>query len=368
VLGLETRRPTADELGRMQRVVRQAMEEGAVGLSSGLDYIPSRYADTEELVALCRELAPFGGVYVTHMRAYAPDRVLGSLDEVFRIGREAGIAVHVSHFNSQAELVLPRIDAARRDGIDVSYDLYGYLAGSSILAMAALPPWAQEGGVDATLARLRDPAVRARLRDGGEGPRGPLDQIRLSYVAAEADRRYEGLTLAEAAVQARGRSTHADLMEFVCDLLLASGLAVGHVSPHQERTESDVRGLMRHPAMMAGSDGIFTGGRPHPRGWGCFARYLGHYVREARTWTLEEAVQHCSSHAARRLGLADRGLIRPGMAADLVVFDPERIAERASYADGRQVAAGVDHVLVNGEPVLLDGQRTPARPGRALRP
>jgi N-acyl-D-amino-acid deacylase len=368
VMGLETRRPTADELGRMQRIVRQGMEEGAVGLSSGLDYIPSRYADTDELVALCRELAPFGGVYVTHMRAYSPDRVLGSLDEVYRIGREAAIAVHVSHFNSQAELVLPRIDAGRRDGIDVSYDLYGYLAGSSILAMAALPPWAQEGGVDATIARLRDPAVRARLRDGGEGPRGPLDQIRLSYVAAEADRKYEGLTLAEAAAQARGKSTPADLMEFVCDLLLASGLAVGHVSPHQERTEEDVRALMRHPAMMAGSDGIFTGGRPHPRGWGCFARYLGHYVREARTWTLEEAVQHCSSHAARRLGLADRGLVRPGMAADLVVFDPERIAERATYADGRQLAAGVDHVLVNGEPVLLDGQRTPARPGRALRP
>jgi N-acyl-D-amino-acid deacylase len=125
---------------------------------------------------------------------------------------------------------------------------------------------------------------------------------------------------------------------------------------------------MRHPAMMAGSDGIFTGGRPHPRGCGCFARYLGHYVREARTWSLEEAVQRCSSHAAQRLGLTDRGLVRPGLAADLAVFDPERIAERATYEDGRQLAGGVDHVLVNGEPVLLDGRRTAARPGRALRP
>ena len=126
--------------------------------------------------------------------------------------------------------------------------------------------------------------------------------------------------------------------------------------------------LMRHPAMMGGSDGIFAGGRPHPRGWGCFGRYLGHYVREARTWTLEEAVQHLAAHPARRLGLADRGLIRPGMAADLVVFDPDRVGDRATYADGRQPATGMDHVLVNGEPVLLDGQRTPALPGRALRP
>ena len=157
-------------------------------------------------------------------------------------------------------------------------------------------------------------------------------------------------------------------MEFVCDLLVASGLAVGGVVPHQNRTEDDVRALMRHPAMMAGSDGIFTGSRPHPRGWGCFARYLGHYVREASVWTLEAAVQHLASHPAQRLGLADRGLIRPGMAADVVVFDPERIAETASYEDGRRLAVGVTHVLVNGEPVLLDGTRTPARPGRALRP
>jgi N-acyl-D-amino-acid deacylase len=368
VLGLDPRRPTADELDRMRRIVRQAMEDGAVGVSSGLDYVPSRYAETEELVALCRELPPFGGVYVTHMRGYAPNTVLEATEEVFRIGRESGAAVHISHFNSRADLVLPKLESGRAAGLDVTFDLYGYLAGSTILGMVALPPWVQEGGVDATLERLADPAVRARLAEGFTGPRGPIEHARLSYIEAPAYRGYEGLTLGDAATRAMGRADPPTLVAFICDLLAASGMAVGVVVPHQNRSEDDVRQLMRHPGMMGGSDGIFTGDHPHPRGCGCFARYLGHYVREARAWTLEEAVQHLASHPARRLGLVDRGLVRPGMAADVVVFDPDRIADRATYEDGRQLAAGVRHVLVNGEPVLVEGERTAARPGRALRP
>jgi N-acyl-D-amino-acid deacylase len=361
VMGLETRPPTPDELRRMARLVRDGMEQGAVGLSSGLDYIPSRYAETDELIALCREIAPYGGVYVTHMRRYDPEGVLGSMDEVFRIGREAGCGVHISHFNSRARLVLPKLDAARAAGIDATYDLYCYLAGSSILAMVALPPTVQEGGVDATLARLRDLAVRARLREAPDGPRGPLEDVRLSYVAAPEYRQYEGRTLAEAA-----RDWNGNLMDFICDVLLASGLAVGCVVPHRNRTEDDVRDLTRHPAMMAGSDGIFTGTRPHPRGCGCFARYLGPYVRDG-TWTLEQAVQHLAAHAARRFGLTDRGLLCEGMAADVVVFDPEMIADRSTYDDGRQLAVGVEHVLVNGELVLHAGKRTNAMPGRGLK-
>ena len=369
VMGLETRPPTRDELQHMRRIIRQAMEEGAVGISSGLDYIPSRYAQTDELAELCREIAPYGGVYVTHMRGYAPANVIGAMDEVFRIAREAGVAALISHFNSQADLVLPHLDRARASGLDVAFDLYGYLAGSTILGMIALPPWVQEGGADATLARLADPAVRARLRaEGFSGPRGPLDEVRLSYVEAPAYRAYEGLTLAEAARRATGRAGGEAIVDFVCDVLVASALAVGCVVAHQQRTESDVTALMRHPAMMGGSDGIFAGGRPHPRGWGCFGRYLGHYVRDARTWTLEEAVQHLAAHPARRLGLGDRGLIRPGLAADLIVFDADRVGDRSTYADGRQPAEGVEHVLVNGELVLVDGQRTAALPGRALRP
>jgi N-acyl-D-amino-acid deacylase len=361
VLGLDTRAPTVDELRRMGRLVREGMEQGAVGLSSGLDYIPSRYAETEELIALCREMASFGGVYVTHMRRYDPEGVLGSLDEVFRIGREGGVAVHVSHFNSRAALALPKVDAGRAEGLDVTYDLYCYLAGSTILGMIALPPWVQEGGIEPTVARLRDPQVRAMLRDWFARPRVPLETVRLSFVAAPAYRQHEGQTLDQAANEAK-----QDPGEFVCDVLVASGLAVGCVVPHLNRTEDDVRGFIRHPAMMAGSDGIFTGAFPHPRGWGCFARYLGHYVRDDRTWTLEQAVQHLAAHTARRFGLKDRGLLREGMAADVVVFDPATIADRSTYENGRQPAVGMEHVIVNGELVLHHGQRTKALPGRGL--
>jgi N-acyl-D-amino-acid deacylase len=362
VMGLETRPPTEDEVRQMGRLVREGMEQGAIGLSSGLDYIPSRYAQTEELIALCREIAPFGGVYVTHMRRYDPEGVHGSLEEVFRIGQEAGVGVHVSHFNSRADLVLPVVDAAREKGVDVTYDLYCYLAGSSILGMVVLPPEVQEGGVGPTVRRLREPKVRAQLRDWFAGPRLALDAIRLSFVADPAFRHYEGQTLEKAA--ASGAQHPAD---FVCDLLVAANLAVGCVVQHRQRTPDDVRQMMRHPAMMAGSDGIFTGSFPHPRGCGCFARYLGPYVRDEHAWSLELAVQHMSWHAARRFGLADRGLLRPGMAADVVVFDPATVADRSTYDNGQSLAVGMEHVLVNGEPVLQSGSRTPALPGRGLR-
>jgi N-acyl-D-amino-acid deacylase len=185
--------------------------------------------------------------------------------------------------------------------------------------------------------------------------------VRLGFIAAPEYRRHEGQTLAQAAAES-GKS----VAEFVCDVLLASDLAVGCVVPHRNRGESDVRELMRHPAMMAGSDGIYTGSFPHPRGCGCFARYLGHYVREG-VWTLEEAVAHLSAHCARRFGLKDRGLLREGLAADVVVFDPDKIADRSTFDAGRELALGVEHVLVNGTPILVNGSRTPATPGRALR-
>jgi N-acyl-D-amino-acid deacylase len=188
-----------------------------------------------------------------------------------------------------------------------------------------------------------------------------LQTVRLSFVAAPAYRHYEGQTLDQAA-----KESDQPLGEFVCNLLVASGMAVGCVVPHQSRGEEDVRQLMRHPAMMAGSDGIFTGSRPHPRGSGCFARYLGEYVRNG-TWALEQAVQRLAAHAAQRFGLKDRGMLRPGMAADVVVFDATRIADQSTYEDGRRLAVGVDHVVVNGKLVLHDGKRTAALPGRALR-
>jgi N-acyl-D-amino-acid deacylase len=235
------------------------------------------------------------------------------------------------------------------------------------MGMYLLPGWVQEGGIDATLARLRDPASWPRLREYFAAPRVPLETTRISYVADPKWKQYEGLTPLEAVGKAPGAEVDPALLgRFVRDILVASEMAVGCVAPHRQRGEEDVRGLMHHPAMMAGSDGIYTGSRPHPRGCGCYARYLGHYVREG-VWSLETAVQRLAAHPAQRFGLRDRGLLRPGMAADVVVFDADRILDRATFAEGRLLAEGVEHVLVNGEVVLRAGQRTKALPGRGLR-
>jgi N-acyl-D-amino-acid deacylase len=362
VMGLEQRRPTSDELTRMRRLVREGMEQGAVGLSSGLDYIPSLYADEAELAALCEEIAPFDGVYVTHMRGYAPHTVEAAMDEVQRIGVKARCRVHISHFNSLAEQVIPLMDAMERGGSNVSFDLYCYLYGSTILGMLALPPEAMAGGVDATLERLRAPGARDQVREWVANPRYDLNRIRLGSVPSNEYRYLEGHTLAEA-MELTGKS----LPDLVVDLLLATEMATGAQAPHNaRRTEKDIEALMRDRRMTAGSDGIFVGGKPHPRGTGCFAKYVGHYVR-AGVWSLEEAVDKCSRQVAMRHGLKDRGLIAEKMAADVIVFDPAEIADRSTFADGKALAVGMRHVFVNGEAVLRNGERTPARPGRGLR-
>jgi N-acyl-D-amino-acid deacylase len=362
VMGLESRKATGDELMAMRRLVREGMEQGAVGLSSGLDYVPSLYADEAELAELCEEIAPFGGVYVTHMRGYNREKAPAALQEVFNIGRRAVCGVHVSHFNCLADQTVPMLDAARAAGVDVTYDLYCYLYGSTIVAMLTLPPAVLEGGVTATVERLMNPATRKALEPAFANPRFPIETIRLASVPSLEYGHLEGMTLPEAA-EARGLS----VLDFTCDLLVATNLAAGCVIRHfAERQEVDIIALLKHPLMMAGSDGIYVGGRPHPRGTGCFARYLGHHVRSGH-WSLEEAVMKCAHHTARRFGLADRGLLRPGFAADVVVFDPDRIADRSTFADGKPLAVGVEHVVVNGEPVLRDGARTGALPGRGLR-
>ncbi len=362
VLGLQPHPATSDELSQMRRLVRQAMEQGAVGLSSGLDYIPSLYADTDELIALCQEIAPFNGVYVTHMRGYLPTTYEAAMDEVFRIGREAGCGVHISHFNCLAQQAIPKLDAGRAAGIDVTFDLYCYLAGSSTLGAVALPPELQAGGIEATLERLRDPAVRDQLRTQFH-PRLPMEKARLSSVPHPDWQQYEGQTLDRAAQQAQ-----RSIGEFICDVLLATDLAASCVVPHHpQRTLADIVALMRHPAMMGGSDGIYVGQFPHPRGTGCYARYLGHHVRERHDWPLEEAIAKLSHHVARRHGLKDRGLLRQGLAADVIVFDETTIADRSTYDNGRALAVGVEWVWVNGTAVLQQGQRTDALPGRGLR-
>ncbi|MBX6312748.1 MAG: D-aminoacylase [Isosphaeraceae bacterium] len=364
VIGHDSRAATDDDLKAMKRLVREGMDAGAVGLSTGLDYIPSRYADAREIAALCEVIAPQDGVYVTHMRGYGPDAPIG-MREVYEIAERSGVAAHISHYNGPADVLLPLIDQGRARGLDLTYDTYPYLAGSTILGMVALPPWVQQGGIEPTLERLADPAIRARLNAEwfSKPTPYPLDKITLAMIAHPDWRWAEGRQVPDAAREA-GLSPG----DFVCEVLLASGLAVGIVGFRPgDRTEADVRAILRHPAHMAGSDGIFCGGYPHPRGWGAFARYLGHHTRTLGDYDWAEAITHLSAHAARRFRLSDRGLLRPGLAADIAIFDPNTVIDRSTYAQGRALAEGIRHVLVNGTPVLLDGEPTGATPGRALR-
>jgi N-acyl-D-amino-acid deacylase len=364
VMGLDPRAATEDEIRAMQQLVREGMDAGAIGLSTGLDYIPSLYADAREIAALCAPIVGENGVYVTHMRGYGPNAAAG-MREVYDIARASGVPAHVSHYNGPADLLLPLIGEGRALGLDLTYDTYPYLAGSTILGMVALPGWVQEGGIDPTVARLSDPAVRARLRsEWFSGPTPyPLEKITIAMVANPDWHWAEGQTV-PAAAEAAGMHPG----DFVCEVLTASGMAVGIVGFRPgDRTEADVRAILRHPAHMAGSDGIFRGGFPHPRGWGAFARYLGYHTRQLGDYSWPEAVTHLAAHAARRFRLTDRGLIRPGFVADIAVFDPGTVIDRSTYAAGRTLAEGVDHVLVNGTPVLVDGEPTGATPGRALR-
>jgi N-acyl-D-amino-acid deacylase len=364
VMGLDPRPATEDELRAMKRLVREGMDTGAVGLSSGLEYIPSLYADARELAALCDAIVPDGGVYVTHMRGYGLRAPLG-MREVYEIVRRSGVAAHISHYNGPSEIVLPLVDQGRALGFDLTFDTYPYLAGSTILGMIALPSWTQEGGVEPTLRRLSDRTVRARLRcEWFCHPMPyPLESTTIAMAANPSWQWAEGQTVVEAAKQAGTQPG-----DFVCEILLACEMAVGVVVFRAgDRTEADVRSILRHSAHMAGSDGIFGGGFPHPRGWGAFARYLGYHTRALGDYNWPEAAVHLSSHAARRFHLTDRGLIRPGFAADLAVIDPASVTDRSTYAAGRTLAEGVDHVLVNGTIVLDNGKPTGETPGQALR-
>jgi N-acyl-D-amino-acid deacylase len=364
VMGLDTRPARDDELRAMQKMVREGMDAGAIGLSTGLDYIPSLYADAREIAALCEPIVAENGVYVTHMRGYGP-RAGAGMREVFDIARTTGVPAHISHYNGRADLLLSLIDEGRTLGLDLTYDTYPYLAASTILGMVALPGWVQEGGIEPTLERLSDPAVRVRLKSEWFSAPTPyaLENLTIAMAAHPEWRWSEGLTVTAAA-----ESAGLDPCDFICDILSASGMAVGIVGFRPgDRTEADVRAILSHTAHMAGSDGIFCGGFPHPRGWGAFARYLGYHTRELGDYSWPEAITHLATHAARRFRLTDRGLIRPGFVADIVVLDPASVTDRATYASGRALAEGVEHVLVNGTLALENGEPTGATPGRALR-
>jgi N-acyl-D-amino-acid deacylase len=372
-MGGDDRAPTPEELAEMKRLVREGMEQGAVGLSTGLTYTPCMYASDDELVELCSVLRETGGFYAPHHRSYGA-HAIESYGDCIEIARRAGIPLHYAHAHlgfpvnrGKAPELLAMVDAARADGVEVTLDTYPYLAGSTSLH-GYLPGWVLAGGPEAAIARLVDPELRERLRvemeeTGSDGAHGvPFDWSVhvVSGVRRRANRRFVGKNIAESAAETGKRP-----IDFCCELVTDDELGVTVVS--HVGHEENVQAIMQHPAHMAGSDGILVGERPHPRAWGTFPRYLAVYVRELGILTWEQAVRKMTSLPAQRLGFFDRGLVRPGMAADLVAFDPETVRDTATYEEPKQQPEGIPYVCVNGSLVVDDGRHTGELPGRALR-
>ena len=373
VIGEEDRPATDPELERMRSLVADGMEAGAVGLSSGLTYTPGMYASDGELVELCRVAASYGGYYSPHHRNYGA-YAIEAYGACFDIAREAGIRLHLTHAHlgfaanrDRAPELLAMVDEATADGLEVTLDSYPYLAGATYLH-ALLPAWVQEGGTKAALARLRDTDLRERIRAEIEDTGHPAyhdvptdwDTVVVSGVRDPGNQRLVGRTIADVAREEERRP-----IDVYCDALVADEL--GASCAHHIGNEENVRAIMAHPAHTGGSDGILVGERPHPRGWGTFPRYLGTYVRDLGVLRLEEAIRKFTLVPSRVLGFRDRGLVQPGMVADLVVFDPDTVGDVATYDDPCRPPEGIPHVLVNGVEVIRDGQHTGARPGRALR-
>ena len=355
-MGMANRAPTADELAHMERLVAESMEQGAVGLSTGLGYVPGQYAQLDELVALASVAAAYGGVYVSHIRDYIV-RIDESVEEIFAIGERAGVPIHISHFVGRAPFVAQTLAAAAARRLELTYDIYPYLIGATAL-FGLLTQMVLIDDLDDIIARLREPATRAMLRQA----LGGWDWSTLYLAYAPGAEALEGHRFDLCAAEAG-----ADCIDFMCDLIIRTDLAAGVIARHTFRTEDDLCATMRPPQAMFSSDGIFLGSHPNPRVAGAFARVLARYVREAGVLTLADAIRKMTSLPAQTHRLHDRGLLKVGLAADVVVFDPDAIADHATFEDGLRPATGVDHVIVNGVMVLHAGQHTGATPGRALR-
>ncbi|HEV3059967.1 MAG TPA: D-aminoacylase [Vicinamibacterales bacterium] len=383
VIGKDDRPATAQELDAMKQLVAQGMEQGALGVSTSLQYVPDRFASTDEIVELARVAARYGGVYFTHQRSESA-RILESLDEVFQIAERASIPAEIWHLKTaykanfgRMDEVLRRIEAARARGLDVTADQYPYTRASNGLS-SCLPLWVREGGLDKMLARLNDAAQRDRIRRdmddaaattwenqwyGAGGGAG----VMISSVLNANLRKYEGMTLAEI-----GKVTGKDPRDAVMDLVVADRDETSVITSIMD--EADVRAALKHPLVGVGTDsgaqaedGRLSESKSHPRAWGSFPRILGHYVRDEHLLTLEEAIRKMTSKAATRVHLADRGILRPGMKADITIFDPATIRDVSTFEDPKHYSTGVRHVFVNGRRVLADGAATAERSGRPLR-
>ena len=380
-VGYDDREPTAAELERMKELVRQAMREGALGVGSSLIYAPAFYAKTPELVELVRAAGEFGGMYISHMRSEG-SRLLEAIDELIQIAREARVPAEIYHFKAagrenwdKTDAAIARVEAARREGLRITADVYTYPAGATGLN-ATMPPWVQEGGYDQWVARLKDPATRARvLREMttpttewenffvGAGP----DGILLSGFKSEVLKPLTGKTLTEVAAM-RGTSPQ----ETAIDLVIEDGSRVEAV--YFLMSEDNLRKKLRLPWVSFASDsgslapeGAFLRSNPHPRAYGNFARWLGRYVRDEKLVPLEEAIRRLTSMPAEHLSIKERGRLAEGYYADIVVFDPATIQDHATFEKPHQYATGVVHVFVNGTQVLRDGEHTGATPGRVVR-
>ena len=381
-VGWDDRAATPDELARMQQLVRDAMEEGALGVGSSLIYAPAFYASTAELVALMQAAAPYGGMYISHMRSEG-SRLLEAVDELIAIARQSGARAEIYHQKAGGQAnwpkmaqVLAKVDSARAAGLAITADIYPYPAGATGLD-AAMPPWVQAGGYAKWAERLRDPAIRARVKREMGTPTdkwenmflavGSPDRMLLVGFKAESLKQYTGKSLAEVA-RLRGTSPE----ETVMDLVIEDGSRVGTI--YFMMDEANIRAELAKPWVSVGSDaesmapeGDFLKSNPHPRAYGTFARVLGKYVREEQVISLEEAVRRLTSLPATNLRIARRGALRPGHFADVVVFDPATIIDHATFEAPHRYATGVRDVFVNGVQVLSGGEHTGATPGRVVR-
>lgn len=374
VMGNDDGLPTPDQLDEMKACVREAMAEGAIGLSTGLIYPPGVYASTDEIVALAEVAAEAGGFYASHIRSEG-DSVLAAAAEAIEVGRRAHLPVQISHLKvsgranwPKMRLLIGLIESARSSGQDVAADMYPYTAGNTYIG-ALFPAWAHAGGRDALLARLRDPVERARIRQAMAGPSIATDpgwdHIYISYCPARPD--YDGRTFREVAAE-RGQAPEDAALDIALEVQIQAEMIIFHMS------EENVALGLQQPWVMVGTDGEgrsargqLAAGKPNPRNFGTCARILGHYARDRQLFSQEEAVRRMTGLPAARLGLRDRGLLRPGYYADVVVFDPQAVDDMATFAEPHRYPAGISWVLVNGCPVIARGEHTGARPGRVIR-
>lgn len=381
-MGMEDRRATSEEIAAMQTLIRQSMREGAVGLSTGLIYPPCCFADTAELIELARAVAEFDGVFVAHMRSES-DYLADSVGEMIEIGKATGVRTHISHFKVAGrenwgviDRVLETIHQAQAEGLQLTADQYPYIAGSTMMS-AILPPWAHAGGIEATLSRLANDAERGRMREmmldrspshwdnfwKWSGPEG----IIISDIPSGRHAEYVGKSLAEAAAishKADSGVSEEAACEFAFDLLAKERMGVGMISFSQ--SEDVVRKIMREPYVNVCTDALL-GGKPHPRAYGTYPRILGRYVREQNLLTLEEAVRKMTGLAAATFQLERYGVIADGMLANLVVFDPRKVIDLATFEDSKQYPSGIEHVILEGQPVIRYGESHLSGGGTAVR-